>query len=189
MDKNKFVRWYLGFSVIFALFMYYMQNRFINALFGEGTEFFGDIESSLFNVNFSNYFADISTFNAPLVIYLSFLLLTLLVAYFALKEEKVEKKLIQDVVFYNVLLAATFVGFNILFMILIPDRVDGAFTNGFFTSILTQSGGVERTLYNFVKPLLLVYTVLNVVVLFVAREKKFKSKQKVEELDSEFLRQ
>ena len=119
--------------------------------------------------------------------YIVFILLSGFVAYIALREKPVQKKLYQDVVVYNVILVILFAVSNVVFMLLIPSTVAGPLEYGFFMVKFRIQGGDIVNAFNFTYLFMTAYIVLNIVVLQLTKEKKFKEKKEVDELESEFL--
>lgn len=188
MNKNNFIRLYLNLSIVFVAVLAYLQYLFTKGFMGEEQLMYsGTISSGLFNFNFENAYIEINVFNTPLIMFVVFALLSGFVAYIALREKPVQRKLYQDVVVYNVILTILFAVSNVVFMILIPDTVAGALEYGFFLVKFPVQGGDIANVFNFTYLFMTVYIILNIVVLQLTKETKFREKKEEDELDSEFL--
>lgn len=187
MNKNKFIRMYLWLSIVCVLVLAYLQYQFIQDFIGTEVALYGSINAGLFKYSFENAFLEITAFNIPLIMYFAFALLTGFVAVLALREEPVKNKLIQEVVVYNGIISLILIVSSIVFMILIPDTINGALQNKFLMTNFETQRDVFKNAFNFTYLFLAVYIVLNVTVLQLTKEKKFKEKKEEVELDSEFL--
>lgn len=187
MNKNAFIRTYLWLSIAFVILLGYLQFQFTQDLIGDETALYGTITSSIFNYTFENAFLLIEALNIPLIMYFAFALLSGFVAALALKEKPVEKKLYQEVVVYNVIIAVLLVVSSIVFMILIPDGINGVLENGFFMSKFEIQRDEFQNAFNFTYIFMVIYIGLNVTVLQLTKEKKFIQKKEDLDLDSEFL--
>ena len=187
MNKNAFIRLYLWLSIVCVLVLAYLQYQFTQDFIGQEVSLYGSISSNIFKYNFENAFLTIDAFNIPLIMYLSFALLSGFVAVLAYREKPVEKKLFQEVVVYNVIISILLIVSSIVFMVLIPDTVNGALENGFIMSKFEVQRGEFQNAFNFTYLFMTIYVILNFVVLKITKEKKFVEKKEEMDLDSEFL--
>jgi hypothetical protein len=187
MDKNKIIRWYLWLGIVFAVVLGFLERSFLLNLPNFEAGNYGDMTVSIFQLEFVNYFDQVSVLNTPLIGFIGFLVLSILVAVYALKDQRVKQKQIQDVLIYNVVIVLMLIIASIVYMIMIPERVNGSIEHKFFVSLFEIQRDNFVTVYNFVYTLLLAYILLNLEMLRETKEKVFKEKKQVEELDSEFL--
>ena len=187
MNKNAFIRLYLWLSIAYVFALMYLQGQFLKSLNYIPSGNYGPITSTIFKYQFGFIPSTIVVINIPLIMFFAFVLLTGFVAYLSLKEEPIENKLLKEVVVYNVIIATLLVVSSIVFMLLIPDLVNGVIDNGFIMTRFEVQRGDFQNAFDFTRLFMLVYVVLNTVALYLTREKKFKEKKENVELDSEFL--
>lgn len=187
MNKDRFIRFYLWISVVYVLVLMYMQGQFLKSLEFMPLSNFGPISTSIFKYQFGFAGNTIEVLNVPLFMFIAFALLSGFVAYLTLREKPIEKKLLREVVVYNVLLSILLILSSIVFMLLIPNTVNGAIESGFLMTKFEVQRNEFQNAFNFTWLFMTIYVVLNVVALYSTKEKKFKEKKENIEEDSEFL--
>ena len=187
MNKDRFIRMYLWLSIAVVLLLVFLQVSFGTGLMGEEPSISGEITTSLFQYKFENIVLTIDVLNTPLIMYIAFTILTIVVAVYGLKKEPVKQKLVQDLLVYNGIISILLIVSNIVYMILFPDTVSGILEHNLFLTRVPVQGGSIVNVFNFTYLFMLVYIILNLVVLLQTKEKTFKEKKDDTELDSEFL--
>jgi len=187
MNKNVFIRMYLSLSILYVLALLYLQNQFLKSLEYLPFSNYGSISSSIFKYQFENFDITIDSINIPLIMFIAFALLSIFVAFLAMKEEPIKNKLLKEVVVYNVIIAFLLILSSIVFMLLIPNTVNGAIDSGFFMTKFEIQRDEFQNAFDFTRLFMIGYIILNGVALYLTKEKKFKEKKEVVELDSEFL--
>jgi len=187
MNKNAFVRLYLWLGIVYVFVLMYLQSQFLKSLEYLPSSNYGEITVSLFRYRFENLDIYINSINIPLMMFIAFTFLSGFVAYLALKEEPIRNKLLKEVVIYNVVISVLLIVSSIVFMLLVPERVNGAINVGFFMTQFEVQRGDFQNAFDFTRLFMVVYIVLNATALYLTKEKKFKEKKEEVELDSEFL--
>jgi hypothetical protein len=165
----------------------YLQYQFTQDLMGSETSISGTISSNIFRYNFENAFLTIDVLNTPLIMYISFTLLSVFAAVLALKNPPIRQKFLQEVVIYNVMISILFIASSIVLMVLLPDTVSGVIDYGLIAMKFPIQGGEIVSVFNFTYIFMIVYIILNIVALQLTKEKKYKEKKEETDLDSEFL--
>jgi hypothetical protein len=185
MEKNKFIRTYLWLSIFLVIMIMIINVIYLGeypvseTLFPSG--FNGLVEKDLFNVTLTNYNGELTIFNWPLVIHAAFLLISVLNLVLVFKGEPLKKKLISEVMVYNVLIAFMLVVSSALFIFFIPDAINGVIDNGFIMTKFPRQANELVNAYNLSFVLLTVYAVLNFTILTMTKEKKVVKKEEFNE--------
>ena len=176
MEKNKFVRVYMWVSLLFVLGMLIVNSVYLSSfpvdslLYPYG--FNGIVEKTFFTITLINYSGTMEIFNWPLIIHFTFFVLSGFNVYLVLRGEQLKKKLLTEVMVYNVVIALLLVLSSLLFHYLVPDIINGVIENGFFMTKIPRQIDDVVNVYNLSNLLLTVYFVLNLFALIKTGEKK-----------------
>lgn len=161
MNRTKIMRTYVNFSIVIGLYFLLAIFLYNNRL---GSEFYGLVSVTLFNVNFETLFETITVFNMPLVAYFMFLWMNVLVFVLVGRYEEVEHQALKEVAIYNSILTLVMIAAQLVFIYAIPDRIGGLIENKYiFTDFHYTTNTIVRA-FNFNYLLALAYIVYNMLV-------------------------
>ncbi len=127
-------------------------------------EFYGIVDKGLFFTTLENYQANVDIINMPLIVYLILLVLNVLIVIRLGNLEELESKSLQSVAVYNTLLTIMLIIGQIVFFIMIPDRING-FVKDFFVYVEMPLRDIEvQNVINVNYIIAVIYICYNIVV-------------------------
>ena len=184
MEKNKAVRLLLWLSLLFVVALFIVEFTFLTQL-PAGDEFqfgyYGIINSNIFKAKFTALEIDTVVINTPLIGGAIFLLFNGFMLFYSIRGEELKHKFINEIIVYNVVIALLLVISSIVYMILIPDIVNGFIENNIIMTKIPRQADQIINVYNFNFVLLIVYSLLNMYTLFKTAEKKLPNDTEFEE--------
>ena len=169
MSKDKFTRIYLNISFILVLALLVMVSVFLME-FPEGLN--GTVSTTIFEVKLTSGEQFLKIFNWPLVFTLSVFVLNILVLVKALIGKQLEQQLLTETLVYNVVLSFLMVASTIIFMLLIPESVNGLIQHRVFRTKFYTMTDEFTNVYNFNYIIMGIYVIYNYIVLRITKEVK-----------------
>ena len=160
MDKYKFLRIYVNFSIIIGLLLLISTMIYTSQFI---LSFYGLVSKTLFQVTIDG-FIDITIFNTPLIIFAMLLVVNIIVMVRLGSVEEVEHKVLREVVAYNTLLTIMLVIGQVVFFLLIPERITGEIVNLFYAIKVPVKMDQFVYVINVNYILTITYVVYNIVV-------------------------
>ena len=162
MSKEKFLRLYVKISVVIGLLLFIWMLVFTNEF---PNVFNGTIEKNIFGIVLNNSFIEpIFILNTPLIIFLSFFLLNLFFIFRVGNVDEVENKWLREVLSYNILLTVMMVIGQILFVIMLPEGIQGEVADKFLWIEMDIQYDVSVNVINVNYVLTLVLIIYNIFV-------------------------
>jgi len=185
MEKSKFVKIYISISLVVVFALLVVNLSFLGSMPNDLTYasgFYGTVSKSLFTINFENITDTINIVNWPLIVSFVLLVFSVIVAVIVGVGEKMNNKVLQDGVVYNVVALILVVVSNVVYTFMIPDTVNGLIKHQMFLSKFEVLDSEFRTAFNFGFILLFIYLIMNIIFLFastnvVAPEHDYKGKE------------
>lgn len=138
MTKTKVLRIYTLLSIIvgFVLFFYSLAyvGNYTNIILSFNQiagEFYGNVDKTLMNVTLSIYGDELVVFNIISIVAAIVLVLNIIFAIVIGKTDSVESKLLKDVFQINILVSLVIFLGTLLFIFLIPEKINGEIINYF----------------------------------------------------------
>lgn len=169
MSKDKFTRIYLNISLVLVVLLLIMVSVFLME-FPVGMN--GTASATILQVDLTSGGEVVSIFNWPLVFAFAVLILNVLILVKAMIGTPLDKQIITETLVYNVVLSLLMVASTIIFMLLIPETINGYIEHKIFrTKIFTQSEDFT-SVFNFSYVIMGIYVIYNYVVLRITKEAK-----------------
>lgn len=127
MTKTIWMRRYVKLSIFIGFLLLWNVNHYINAF---TSEIYGIVEKRLFVITIENYFDTVTVFNLPLIVFVVLTMLNGLIQLFVSKDA--EEGALRDVAVTNAIITSTMLLGHILFMVLVPDTINGVINNKIF---------------------------------------------------------
>lgn len=182
MNKDRNMRLYtnlsilIGFVLLLVTFIYLLRFPI---------EFYGVIETSLFNIEFSNYEGELDVFNFVLIFYLGVTLLNVLVWIFIGTSKDITKPQLKEVVVFNTMITLFMIASNVVFVLMMPNQVNGLIEDGFFyLSVPKVSSDIIKVL-NFNYVLAFIYVFYNMYISVKTMPERVEKEEVEEEIDEE----
>lgn len=173
MTKTKILRLYTLLSIIVGITLFFFTIDYVNNFtkctlnFSQTVgEFYGNVSKTPLNVTLSVYMDELVIFNTIGLVSLIVLVLNTVFMIVIGKTDDVEAKLLKEGYQVNFILSLIMFLGSILFIFMIPDKINGAIVNNFiFVKMPVMSGDIAYVI-NLLYIGVILYTVYNAVVFF-----------------------
>ncbi len=173
MTKTKVLRLYTFLSALIGITVFIFAMDYIanftkcqlnfSQVIGE---FYGTIDKGITNITLEVYMNDLAIFNSIGLVTLIVLVLNVIFMVAIGNTDKVEHKLLRDVFQINFIVSLVMFLGSVLFIFMIPDKVNGAITGHFIFVKMPVMSDETRYVVNVLYVAAIFYSVYNFLVLF-----------------------
>jgi len=181
MNKETMLRRYVNLNIVIGLVFLLLVFLFVLGFVGQVN---GIVDKNLFAITVENFFEDLENFNTPIIVFFIFLLFN--VAFYLLlgRSDEVTQKELKEVALFNALLTLVMVLGQVLFVIQIPDQIQGLVADKLIFVEMPYTASQMVRVFNINYVMSLIYIGYNMYVTIKMLPPKDES---AEEIDEEVL--